>query len=129
MNIVSPVPTTRQLDFVVALQAAEISPYVLGALDAERGEMACPELYYVRRGQMCEYCEGYASVAGPTLTTRHFLGDPAAATPADLEATLDAIFAPVVDDRQLGFDLIDHDAEADDYEDYLADVEFFRCGC
>jgi len=35
----------------------------------------------------------------------------------------------VVDDRQMEFTLFDFDAEADDYEDYLADVEFIRMGC
>lgn len=81
MNIVLPVaPTvkTRQPDFVAALTSPEISellsPYMLGVLDAERGEVACPEMYFTQRGQMCEYCEGYEAVAGATITTRHFLG-------------------------------------------------------
>ena len=44
----------------------------------------------------------------------------------DLDAVVEVV---VVDDSQLSFDLFDYDAEADDYEDYLADVEFIRNGC
>ena len=118
-------PATRSVEFVTAVLAAEITPYMMGALDAEKGELACPELYYTKRGQMCEYCEGYESVAGVTLTTEQFLGKRAAA----LEATIDAVFATVpVDDRQLALDLFDYDAEADDLIEARADAEYWAQG-
>ena len=44
----------------------------------------------------------------------------------DLDEIVEVV---VVDDSQLSFDLFDYDAEADDLEDYLADVEFIRMGC
>jgi len=44
----------------------------------------------------------------------------------DLDAVIEVV---VVEDSQPTFDLFDYDAEADDYEDYLADVEFIRGGC
>lgn len=47
--------------------------YTLGRLDALDGEMACPEMYVSRRVDMELYCAGFESIAGPTLTTRHFL--------------------------------------------------------
>lgn len=110
MNTVAQRTASRQLNFVVALLDAEISPYMLGALDAERGEMACPEMYFVKRGDMCEYCEGYEAVAGATLTTTQFLG---ARSGSLTDAEVAAIFAPVpVDDSQLALDLFDYDAAA-----------------
>lgn len=48
--------------------------YRLGALDAKLGDMACPELYFRNPTQKRDYCEGYRSVAGDTLTTRQILG-------------------------------------------------------
>lgn len=127
MNTVAQPTTGRQLNFVVALLAADVTPYMLGALDAERGELACPEMYFVKRGECCEYCEGYEAVAGATLTTRQFLGERSSDV---TDAMIDAIFAPVVvDDSQLALDLLDYDAELEDYTDYLADVEFNRFGC
>lgn len=53
-----------------------LSPFMLGALDAQDSRDCVPEYYYIRRGQQCEYCEGYADVAGPTEVTRYFLGEP-----------------------------------------------------
>lgn len=47
----------------------------------------------------------------------------------EVEATIDEVMGK----PQLGVEdsagLMDYDAEADDYEDYLADVEFIRGGC
>lgn len=123
MEIVQSTTTTRQPEFVVALLQADITPYMLGALDAEKGEMACPELYFVKRGQMCEYCEGYESVAGPTLTTRQFLGGRVAATPADMEAAIDALFAPVAEEGT-----IDYDAELEDLIEGREDEAFWSRG-
>lgn len=75
VNWNEPAPaTTRSFEFVAAILEADVSPYMLGVLDAEKGEMACPEMYYINQGSMCEYCEGFEAVAGPTLTTRQFLG-------------------------------------------------------
>jgi len=71
MNIVMPVaPTVNTRPEIAEL----LSPYMLGVLDAERGDIACPEMYFTRRGEQCEYCEGYEAVAGATITTRQFLG-------------------------------------------------------
>lgn len=101
-----------QSGFVAALLDADIAPYVLGALDAEKGEPCQPDVYFAFDGARAEYVEGWHTAT------------------SELEATLDAVFAPVaVDDRQLALDLFDYDAEADDYEDYLADVDYFRHGC
>ena len=92
---------TRRPDFVAAIAAPEVSellsPYMLGVLDAERGEIAVPENYYTQRGQMCEYCEGYEAVAGATLTTRQFLGNADAAPDGYMLGRVDAsrnVYAP-----------------------------------
>lgn len=119
------VKPTPAYQFVLAILEADISPYMLGVLDAERGEMACPETYFAKLGQQCEYCEGYEAVAGRTLTTDWFLGPrtPATVTAADMEATIDALFAPVpVDDSQLELDLFDEYAIEDDHD-------WIRQGC
>jgi hypothetical protein len=139
MNILAPTTavvnaTVRQPDFVAAIFEAEISPYMLGVLDAERGETAVPEMYFTQRGQMCEYCEGYEAVAGRTITTGFFLTVPPVAvtvapTASDIEATLAAIFAPVpVDDSQLALDLFDYEGELEDLQDDMADREFHGRG-
>lgn len=47
----------------------------IGALDAQLGDIACPELYYRNPTQKRAYCEGYKSIAGDTLTTRQILGE------------------------------------------------------
>lgn len=52
------------------------SPYMLGVMDAEDGQLCCPEQYFTKQGQICEYAEGYEAVAGETLTTRQILGKP-----------------------------------------------------
>lgn len=50
-------------------------------------------------------------------------------TYADVEATLDVIFAPVVvDDSQLALNLFDFDAEAADYEEDQLDREYHARG-
>ncbi len=76
--IVASLPAVRQPDFLVAASDAGLSPYMLGVLDAERGELCVPEMYFTKRGQMCEYAEGYESVAGETVTTRQVLDKPQA---------------------------------------------------
>jgi hypothetical protein len=134
MSILALTTTTRQPSFVVALLEAEVSPYMLGVLDAERGETACPEMYYTQRGQMCEYCEGYEAVAGRTITTGFFLTVPPVAvtvapTASEIEATLAAIFAPVsVDDSQLALDLFDYEGEFEDLQEDMLDREFHGRG-
>ena len=52
----------------------EVSPFMLGVLDAERNALCIPEIYYIRRGDMLEYAEGFESVAGPTLLSSQLLG-------------------------------------------------------
>lgn len=114
--------------FVLSILEADISPYMLGVLDAERGELCVPEAYFIRRGQMCEYAEGYEAVAGRTLTTDWFLGPRTTVSPAEIEATLDAVFAPVVDDSQLELDLFDYEAELADYQEDMLDREYHASG-
>lgn len=53
-----------------------VTPYMLGVMDAEENLPCVPETYYIKQGQMAEYCEGYEAVAGETLTTRQILGKP-----------------------------------------------------
>jgi len=110
MISVAPTVVTRNPDFVVAITSPEISellsPYMLGVLDAERGDIAVPEMYFTQRGQQCEYCEGYEAVAGATITTRHFLGP---ITPMLTEAEMQA--------------------ELEDYEGDMLDREFVAHGC
>lgn len=70
-------PVNASPDFVVAIQDAHaadfVTPFMLGCLDAQAGEIACPEMYYIKRGDMLAYCEGFESIAGRTLTTAQFL--------------------------------------------------------
>ena len=50
------------------------SAYRLGAYAAQLGEICCPESYFVFIQDKRDYCRGYQSVAGATLTTAQFLG-------------------------------------------------------
>jgi hypothetical protein len=63
----------------------------LGRLDASNGVMACPELLYADRPKQVEYCEGYASFAGPTLTTEQFLSQ------AEIDADTDDYESDMLD--------------------------------
>lgn len=90
MNTVSLAATQTSVNwqtpaYINAAIDAGLSPRMVGALDAERGDEACPEMYFLSRGQQCEYCEGYEEVAGPTLTTGQFLGVPEPAIEDDYD--------------------------------------------
>lgn len=74
MEILAPVAPavnkTRQPEFIAAIIEADISPFMLGALDAEKNEICCPEMYFAWDGAIMEYVEGYKSVAGDNATTK-----------------------------------------------------------
>jgi hypothetical protein len=61
--------TNRRAEVIAAILDAEIAPYMLGALDAERGEPCNPNYYYTRDGMIAEYREGY-EVAANELAQR-----------------------------------------------------------
>lgn len=44
----------------------------IGIVDAKRGLLCVPEMYFVRRGQQIAYAQGYESVAGVTLSSSQF---------------------------------------------------------
>lgn len=48
--------------------------YRLGAYAAQLGEICVPEQMFVFIQDQRDFCKGYASVAGATLTTTQFLG-------------------------------------------------------
>jgi hypothetical protein len=72
--------------------------YTFGQEDARAGQIACPEMCLTHRSDMLDYCRGFESIAGPTITTRQFLTD------AQIEA------------------------EAQDYADDIADREWHSRG-
>lgn len=66
---------TRSYEFVVAALAVEdLTPYMFGALDAEKGEPCFPERYYIFDGAIAEYREGYTAVAAEMIDTATFFG-------------------------------------------------------
>lgn len=74
MKSIASTTAVRQPEFVVAHTSECVSPYMMGVLDAQAGELCVPEMYYTQRGQMCEYAEGYEAVAGKTLLSTQILG-------------------------------------------------------
>ena len=48
--------------------------YLIGEMDAMRGDTCCPEMIFTHIDDKRDYCAGYESVGGPTITTRYFLG-------------------------------------------------------
>lgn len=54
---------------------ATAQAFRIGTLDAQLGDIACPELYFRNPTQKRAYCEGYASVKGATITTTQILGE------------------------------------------------------
>lgn len=53
---------------------ATTAAFRLGAYAAQLGEICCPESLFVFIQDKRDFCKGYASVAGATLTTVQFLG-------------------------------------------------------
>ena len=53
---------------------ATTAPYRLGALSAQLGEICCPEMIFIMRHEQKEFCRGFVSVVGHTITTRQILG-------------------------------------------------------
>lgn len=53
-------------------------------------------------------------------------------TDADIDALIEEVYAKPglgVEDSAGLLDMVDYDEEAEDYEDYMADIEFWRRGC
>jgi hypothetical protein len=48
-------------------------PFTFGAQDAENGLSCVPEDFFTHLDDIKDYCSGYQSVVGETLTTRYFL--------------------------------------------------------
>lgn len=63
--------TTASVNWTVP--SASIA-YMMGAADAAHGDACVPEMIFTHIDDKRDYCAGYASVTGPTLTTRFFLG-------------------------------------------------------
>lgn len=51
------------------------SAYRLGVLSAQLGEICVPEQIFIMRHDIREFCRGYASVKGNTITTVQILGE------------------------------------------------------
>lgn len=62
----------------VAVTAPTVKPasmaFIVGAADAAQRDMCCPEMNFTHIDDKRDYCRGYVSIAGETLTTRQFLG-------------------------------------------------------
>jgi hypothetical protein len=72
--------------------------FQFGQEDATTGQLCIPEMWFYRHEDKVAYAAGYASVNGPTMTTRQFLTD------AEIEA------------------------EAQDYEEDMLDREWHSRG-
>ena len=105
--------------------------YRIGMMDAIDGKMGCtPEMYFVVREDMREYCRGYESVAGPTLTTQQFLSD------SQRVAYVEAI-APMPAGEKFGLMLgamvgtedLANMPDTLEYESAIEDQEWIRRGC
>lgn len=53
---------------------SNLDAYALGQLDAEQGELCCPEIYFVKRIDMAAYAHGFEDIAGPTLLSVNWTG-------------------------------------------------------
>ena len=96
MDTILTQPTrTINPEFVVTIidqQTADfVTPFMLGVLAAERGELCVPEVYYTKRGQMREFADGFESVAGETLSTCQILGKRFVDYAAELEDLQEAM--------------------------------------
>jgi hypothetical protein len=115
MNNNSVAPETLSVNWGIALDVEfvtsvkPLTPYQLGALDAEKGEFCLPELYFATRTQKDEYAVGYESVAGRTLLSGQVL-------------SRNERKVYVLSDAEL-------DAELEDLREGIADDDFFRYGC
>ena len=69
-----------------AVRIVNSTALTFGVKDALNGEYACPEMFFSTTADKCDYCRGFESVAGPTLTTQQFLG---LTGDAHIEDTLD----------------------------------------
>jgi hypothetical protein len=70
MTILAPAAPTVNKWFVPSGSV----PFTFGADDAENGLTCVPEMYWTHIDDQRDYCAGFESVAGATLTTMQFLG-------------------------------------------------------
>jgi hypothetical protein len=63
-------PTVQTLKMQCTTKAA----YDLGRMDAQRGQLCVPEIYYTNIEDHRAYARGYETVAGRTLLSRFHLG-------------------------------------------------------
>lgn len=63
--------TTTRTAFTAALLASA-TPYLVGVITAEKGEAFAPEQFFIRDGDMMEFCEGFELVRGECAITRDF---------------------------------------------------------
>lgn len=105
-NIIAPSPVARQLEFVTAALEADLTPYMLGVLDAEKGEICCPEAYFIWEGDLLAYVEGYEEVKGENATSKQIKG---------------IVSRRILTDAQI-------EVEADEYEEDMLDREYHMRG-
>jgi hypothetical protein len=79
----------EDIDALCGDASENLSPYMLGVLDAEEGKTCTPETYYVRRSQMIEYADGHESVAGRTPSSNQIMGRVHVLTQAEMDACTD----------------------------------------
>jgi hypothetical protein len=124
-------------------------PFTFGEQDARQSLPCVPEMYWTHIDDQRDYCAGYRTIAGETVTTRLFLGAvgkisnghtkiraspmlAGALSEADAEIFLSDLFSPA--SRQLPFPagslqgMIDHGAEVLERQDDMADREFWSSG-
>lgn len=98
-----------------------VSPFVLGCMDAEEKLPCIPEMYFTKSGDMCEFCEGYESIAGETLTTSQFLRLQKRLFAAG-KVVNGAIKIKLISDANAAL-------AAQELEDAIEDEEWIRRGC
>lgn len=73
-NMTSLAPVAPAVNSVNWFVSTGSVPFTFGAQDAENGLGCVPEMYFSHIDDQRDYCAGYRTVAGDTLTTVQFLG-------------------------------------------------------
>jgi hypothetical protein len=68
-----------------AVEVPTTVAYTFGTADARHGASFCPEMYFVRHEDKCQYAAGYESITGPTFATAQFTDAEIVAEAEDLE--------------------------------------------
>lgn len=118
--IVPPPSAARQPAYLAAL-LAEAPAYVVGIVDAQKGETARPDLYD-HEGDRAEYERGYSE---ERAAIAQFGKD---GEGREMQATLDALFAPLADSAAVDLDLFDYVGELEDLLDGRSDEEHHARG-